>query len=257
MKNLTHKITGTGPALVFLHGFCETKEIWNVCHAKLSDKYTIISLDLCADIPIESIEKPSMESMAESVHSTALALGIDSYLLVGHSMGGYVALALAQKYPAVISGLCMFHSTAYADSEEKKMQRSKTIAYLHEHGVEAFIRPFVPQLFYPQNRKKCELAIAQLIEMGCKVPLPVIAACAVAMRDRPNRTEVLVQAAYPVLFIIGKNDGAVKPEDALAQAQLPAESYVQLLSETAHQGIFEKKTETISMLRAFGDVVYR
>lgn len=257
MKNLSNKSTGAGPAVVFLHGFCESKEVWASCHAQLSDKYTVISIDLCNDIQSESHAELSIESMAEAVHSTVLALGINQYLLIGHSMGGYVALALAEKYPKALSGLCLFHSTAYADSEEKKLQRNKTIAYLHEHGVEAFIKPFVPPLFYPQNRKKCELAINELIEMGCKVPLPIIAACAAAMRDRPDRTIVLAEASYPVLFIIGKNDGAVKPEDVLAQAQLPAESYVQLLAATAHQGIFEKEVETVAMLRAFVAIAFR
>ncbi len=192
--------------------------------------------------------------MAEAVHKLLLSLKLTKIILIGHSMGGYVAFAFAEKHAEMLSGLVLFHSTAYADPEEKKAQRTKTIKYLEEYGVEAFIRPFVPPLFYPPNRERCKEAIEKLTEIGLKIPLKVIADSAAAMRDRPDRSYVLTEAKYPVLYIVGKNDTAVKMEDSMAQSQLPAECYVQILGNTGHQGLFEKEAETLKMIEAFAKI---
>jgi pimeloyl-ACP methyl ester carboxylesterase len=256
MSKLSYKETGSGSVIVFLHGFCEAKEVWESSHARLSGKYKIISIDFPGSGQSETVLDLTIDLMAEQVFELLKSLKIDKYIVVGHSMGGYVSLALAEKHPDSLAGLCLFHSTAYPDSEEKKQQRNKTLNYLNEHGVEAFIRPFVPPLFYPQNRVACENAIQALIEMGCKVPLPIIASCVASMRDRPDRTHILMEAKFPVLFIIGKNDTSIKMEDAIAQSQLPANSYIQLLENTAHQGIYERENETINMLNAFGGIVF-
>ena len=256
MGMLSYKSTGSGPVIVFLHGFCEAKEVWESSHARLSGKYRVISIDFPGSGQSESAGELSIDSMAEQVYHLLKSLKIDKYIIVGHSMGGYVSLALAEKHPEVLVGLCLFHSTAYPDSEEKKQQRNKTINYLNEHGVEAFIRPFVPPLFYPQNRAACEKDIQMLIEVGCKVPLKIIGSCVATMRDRPDRTHVLKEAKFPVLFIIGKNDTSIKMEDVIVQSQMPANGYVQILENTAHQGIYEREKETNGMLNAFAGIVF-
>lgn len=248
---LSYTDHGKGEAIVFLHGYCESKAIWSQFDTALSKIHRIVCIDLPGYGDSEAIEHLSMETMAESVYEVLNSLKLSKLILIGHSMGGYVALAFAEKHPGMLSGLVLFHSTAYADSDERKAQRNKTINYLQEYGVEAFIRPFVPPLFYPPNRERCKDAIQKLIEIGLRTPLKVIADSAAAMRDRPDRSHILTDAVYPVLFIVGKNDSSVKPDDSLAQSQLPSEAYVQLLGETGHQGLFEREVETVKMLEAF------
>lgn len=242
---------GNGSVVVFIHGYCEWKGYWQSAIDVFSSKYRCIVPDLPGHGESASIANVSIEAMAEQVQHILVSANINRVTLVGHSLGGYVCLAFAERYPEMVTGLCLFHSTAYADSEEKKQQRNKTIVYLKENGTEAFIRPFVPPLFYPANREKCKAAIDKLIEEGLKTKPEVIADTAAAMRDRPDRTHVLTEAKYPVLFIIGKNDASVKPEDSLAQSNLPKESYVLLLGDTAHQGLFEKEKETLDMIGYF------
>jgi pimeloyl-ACP methyl ester carboxylesterase len=256
MPQLNYIEKGKGQIIVLLHGFCETSIVWERTIQFLSSKYHVIAIDLPGYGKSAPLEKLSMESMAESVRQTVGKITDQKFILVGHSMGGYVALALAEKFPDLVAGLCLFHSTAWADSEEKKQQRNKTIQYLRDNGVEAFIKPFVPPLFYPQNRAKCAADIELLIKIGCNVPLQVVADSAAAMRDRPDRTHVLRNAIFPVLFILGKNDAAVKFEDSLAQINLPSESYIQILADTAHQGVFEREKETLTQLKAFSDIVF-
>jgi pimeloyl-ACP methyl ester carboxylesterase len=248
---------GNGNTLVFLHGHCESKEVWEVFDAQLSKSNRVICIDLPglgASLPIEHL---SMDSMADAVLEVLQKCEVGKITIIGHSMGGYVALAFAEKHPQMMAGLCLFHSTAYADSDEKKLQRDKTIKYLHENGVEAFIRPFVPPLFYSPNRERCKASIEKLIEIGLKTPLKVIADCAAAMRDRPDRTHVLSESKYPVLFIVGKNDTAVKAEDSMTQSLMPNQSYVQILGDTGHQGLFERESETIKMLEGFLKICYQ
>jgi len=248
---LAYSDNGKGNAIVFLHGYCESKAVWEAFDAVISRNNRVI----CIDLPGYGDSAPSptltIESMAAAVSEVIYALKIEKIILVGHSMGGYVGLAFAEKYNALIAGLCLFHSTSYPDSEEKKAQRNKTVTYLHQNSVEAFIRPFVPPLFYIANRIRCKNAIQKLIEIGLKTPLDVIANSAAAMRDRADRSQVLKDANYPVLFIIGKNDSSVKPEDSIAQSLLPQKSYLQILGDTGHEGLFEREEETIVMLKAF------
>lgn len=257
MKNLTYTSTGLGVALVFLHGFCESKEVWESCHEQLSNDYNVVSLDLPGYGKSEPIPNLSIKLMADAVHLTLANLEIKNYILIGHSMGGYVALALAEKYPSVVQGLCLFHSSAYADNEEKKMQRNKTIKYLEENGVESFIKPFVPPLFAPQNRVRCDLAIQKLVDIGLNVPLQVIENCAAAMRDRPDTTLVLKDSKYPVLFIAGDLDATIKLESIEALSKLPSKSKLVVLKNTAHQGIFESEVESIEALKQFAEEIVK
>lgn len=255
MENLSYNLTGAGTSIVFLHGFCESKAVWESCHAQLSDNFTIISVDLPGYGNSDSVSNLSIETMADSVFSTLAALETEKCIVVGHSMGGYVALALAEKYPELMQGLCLFHSTAYPDGAEKKLQRTKTIKYLQENGVSSFIKPFVPPLFAPQNRVKCDTAIQKLIKIGLDVPLQVIEDSAAAMRDRPDRTDVLKNANYPVLFLAGDVDATIKLEDIEAQSKLPTQSKLVVLKNTAHQGIYESEKESIGALRDFGNMI--
>ncbi|MFN0048465.1 MAG: alpha/beta fold hydrolase [Cytophagales bacterium] len=253
---LSYSDNGKGNALVFLHGYCESMAVWNAFDAQLSQTNRVICIDLPGYGKSKPIPHLSMESMADAVFEAINHLEIKHFVVIGHSMGGYVALALAEKHPKSIMGLCLFHSTAYPDSEEKQAQRNKTIKYLNENGVEAFIRPFVPPLFHSPNRERCKASIQKLIDIGLSTPLNVISESAAAMRDRPDRTHVLSESKFPVLFIVGKNDGAVKPEDSMAQSLLPSKSYVQILGETGHQGLFERESETIKMLEAFEHICF-
>ena len=256
MSEISCNITGKGPALVLLHGFCESKEIWDEFATALSDEYTVICPDLPGFGASKSLAHVTMETLAEAVFKFLSGQKITEFVIVGHSLGGYVALALAEHNPIAIKGLGLFHSTSFPDSPEKKETRNKTAEFAKNNGVEAFIRPFVPPLFYPGNRERCKKDIEKLVEIGLKTPLQSIIDTTLAMRDRPDRTHVLSEAKYPILSIIGKNDGAVKLEDSLAQIHLPYKSYVQILGDTAHQGLFEKKEETIKMVRAFCESVY-
>jgi pimeloyl-ACP methyl ester carboxylesterase len=243
--------------LVFLHGFCESKALWTSLISKLPEKFNCVALDLPGfGENLEPVADYSMEAMAEAVHEELKKRNIKKCILVGHSLGGYVSLAFAEKYPKMLQGLCLFHSSALADTEEKKEARLKTIDFVKKHGVDTFMQSFVAPLFAPENREKCKKDIEKLIKIGQATPEESITGGLQAMRSRKERLHVLKEAAFPFLFIAGKEDGAVPLEATLQQCHLPNNSTTVFLSGTGHMGMFERPYETRKSLEKFAELVF-
>jgi len=251
MSSLAYTDSGAGIPLVLIHGFCESKSIWQEFESELFSHFRVISLDLPGFGESPQLPLTTIETFADAVNGLLLELSIKKCVLVGHSLGGYVSLAFGEKYPDKLLGLGLFHSTAFADPEEKKQNRNKTIEFLKVNGVPAFIEPFVPGLFYPKYRKNHATAIHKLIEIGLGTSALSIIATTEAMRDRIDRTSVLKSLDVPVLFIVGKNDNAVPLESSLLQISLAKTTHVLILDETAHMGMFERKKETLDFLKGF------
>lgn len=243
---------GPGKVLVFLHGFCENKEIWTPYTRPLQEKYRLIMLDLPGHGQNNAPRAAySMADNAEFVLEALRALQIEQCVLIGHSMGGYTALAFAEKYPAMLTGIGLFHSSALADGAEKKENRNKTIQFIQKHGVDKFMDTFVAPLFYESNRQPQQVAIRQLTQTGKELTPAAVIGTIQGMRDRPDRTHVLSQADFPFLFIAGKQDTAVTLEQTLQQCYLPKTAYTLFLDATGHMGMFERPQETLAAIQSF------
>ncbi len=253
MTNLAYTEKGKGSVVVLLHGFCESKEIWKDFTDELSKYFRVIALDLggfgesANALPVPC----SMETMAEQVFQTLQNLQVSQAAFVGHSMGGYVALALAEKYPTMVKKLCLFHSTALSDSPEKKENRNKVIEFVQKVGVEAFISNFVKPLFYEDRWQELEQEIRFLEEIGKKTPMQTIVSVLAAMRDRTSRLDMLAKADFPVLYIIGKQDTAVVWESYQEQLQKIPYAQTLVLDNTGHMGMLERPQETLQALKNF------
>ncbi|TXK46460.1 alpha/beta hydrolase [Pontibacter qinzhouensis] len=257
MENKTYSDTGSGPTLVFLHGFCESKQVWEAFTKPLQQQFRIIALDLPGHgANTGNSSNYSMEFMADDVKRQLDEMQVHQCVLVGHSMGGYVTMAFAEKYGSLLKGFCLFHSSALPDTEEKKENRNKTIAYVEQHGVDNFINPFIEPLFFKGNRARLKAEIELMKTIGKQTPQAAVTGALAAMRDRPDRTQVLQEVKCPVLFIFGKDDGAVPLEKALEQCHLPYNSLVHFLGDTGHMGMFERKTETQQTLQQFAETVF-
>ena len=256
-KKLPFHDSGTGNTVVLLHGYCENRHIWSSFVGHLDQKFRVITLDLPGfGNYSKPVEDYSIEAMADYVYQALTDLEMVKCVLIGHSLGGYVALAVAEKYPDLLLGLGLFHSSALADSPAKKESRDKTIAFLHEHGLEKFIDSFVAPLFYEGNRERLKAEIDALTEMGKKTNPEAAIEVTKAMRDRPDRTHVLRDAEFPVLFIVGKEDSAVTLEQALEQCHLPQNGTTLFLSQTGHMGLFERPYETQQAVEKFAETIY-
>jgi pimeloyl-ACP methyl ester carboxylesterase len=241
---------GSGKPIILLHGFCETKEMWKTFSVQLSESHTVY----CLDLPGfgESSLKASqlnLEEVAVILHDWMEEQKIQKPIIIGHSLGGYVALAMTELMGSELEGIGLFHSTAFADDQEKKHTRNKTITFIKKCGVEKFIESFVPPLFAAQHQERLEKEIETLIQYGKKTAKKTIIAYIEAMRDRKERFEVWKTFGGAKLMIAGILDPAVKIE-ASKEHQAFATSYYEL-EGVGHMGMFEKKDKCLEIIKAF------
>jgi pimeloyl-ACP methyl ester carboxylesterase len=171
--------------------------------------------------------------------------------VIGHSMGGYITLALVEKYPELVSSFGLFHSSAFADSEEKKTTRRKGIEFINQHGAFEFLKTAIPNLFSPDSKEQIPGSIQKLIEAGNNFKPQALVSYYEAMMQRPDRTAILSKTAVPVLFIMGKYDAAVPVEDSLKQCHLPQKSYIHVLQNSGHMGMLEEAEKSNHILLHF------
>ena len=258
-KKLFYRCQGEGPVVVLLHGFGEDGTVWQNQYGIFPASKLIIP-DLPGSGRSELIEDMSMEGLAEPVkalieHETASLFFKEgephSVILVGHSMGGYITLAFAEKYHHMLRGFGLFHSTAYADSEEKKQIRLKGIDFIKSHGATEFLKTSIPNLFSPVTKEKNSQLIEEQINASHNFSAAALVSYYVSMINRPDRTLVLKQTHLPVLFVLGKYDTAVPLKDGLEQSYLPELSYIHILNESGHMGMKEERVEADRVLKDY------
>jgi pimeloyl-ACP methyl ester carboxylesterase len=216
---ISYSDTGKGSAVVLLHGFLENQTMWQDLVPELSKKYRVITLDLLGHGESGCLGYVhSMEDNAEVVRAVLSKLRIRKAIFVGHSMGGYVALAFAELYPAMVKGLVLQNSTSKADSEERKTNRDRAIKAVKKEYT-TFVRLSITNLFSEENREKMIDEIEKVKTEALKTPLQGIVASLEGMKIRKDREIVLHSATYPMLLILGKKDGVLNYEDNLIQIE--------------------------------------
>ncbi len=153
-KEMSYQLIGTAnKTLVFVHGFCEDSCLWQEMASHLATTYRIICPDLPGFGQSATLPNWKMEDAATMLSVILDKEGVAHCCLIGHSLGGYVALAFAEAYPQRLLGLCLFHSHPYEDSEAKKEARQKTIGLMQRWGAAALVEELIPKLFAPNFRK--------------------------------------------------------------------------------------------------------
>lgn len=242
---------GQGKTIVLLHGFLESLDIWDDFSAFLSSDFQVISIDLPGHGKSASNEKIlSMDVMADSVKAVLDYLDISSCVIIGHSMGGYATLAFAEKYPEILQGFGLFHSQAAADTEEARINRERTIKLIEDNRL-GFIQQFIPDLFAPLNRDKFQTSIDLLKKQAGETNKNAIIAALSGMKERPDRTNVLEGARYPVLFILGQEDTRIPLNIVLKQATMTRRCEVHILKEVGHMGFVEDRKYTMKTIKHF------
>lgn len=248
---VSYQISGTGSCLFLLHGFCEDHTVWDNFRTRFDAQFTVI----CPDIPgfgdSPTCEGFRVEMMAAIANHILEAEGIESCYFVGHSMGGYVALAFAEKYAPKLKGLCLFHSQPFADTEEKQQNRRKTIDFMEKWGVAPFVKELIPKLFSAKFIEENDVFIYEFIAKAALYPKEGLIEATHAMIHRPDRSQVLADLDCPVLFIIGGLDEAIPKEASEAQIHLPKSATAIVLNEVAHMGMIEAEEETIGILEGW------
>ncbi|MGC4103077.1 alpha/beta fold hydrolase [Ferruginibacter sp.] len=253
--NIFYRVAGSGQPVVLLHGFGEDGDVWDKQVDVLKNNYTLIVPDLPGSGRSGMIDDMSMEGMAGLVKElidTAIPAG-QKIILIGHSMGGYISLAFAQKYGSSLSGLGLFHSSAFADSEEKKATRLKAIDFIKKNGSYDFLRTSVPGLFVKTQNNAGPLPgeVQGLIDKVAQFDPEALIRYYHTMIARPDRTELLKNFPHPVLFIIGEQDKAVPFAQSMQQSYLPAVAHIHILRNSAHMGMWEETEKANKALLDF------
>lgn len=246
-----HPAPDRRPPLVLLHGFCEDASVWNdwLAAGPLAPTLTI-DLPGFGSSPLPSAPA-DLADYAAAVKEALDERNLSQCVLVGHSLGGYVALEFAQKYPERLAGLGLFHSHPFEDTDDRKEARRRGIELLHSGKRDLYVAQLFPNLFETNYKVEHPEVLGKLIAHGQTQPTEGIVAALEAMIGRRNHTLTLAGLNCPALFLLGKEDTLVPLEDTLAVAASTPVSEVQVLSGVAHMGMFEAPERTREIVRNF------
>ena len=244
-----YTIYGSGKPVMLVHGFAEDSSIFIDQINHLKENYLIIVPDLPGIGKSEMLQKQNVEI---TDYATVLKAIIDeekieNFTLLGHSLGGYITMAYADKYAETLNAFGLLHSSAYADDEAKKANRKKAIQFIIENGSGAFLKTSIPGLFLDAEKSKND--IYNLIEMGNTFNPNVLIQQYNAMITRPDTTSVLKTFSHPILLLIGEHDKAILFAQSFEQSHLPKTAYIHILRESAHMGMLEE-TENVNKILA-------
>ncbi|RRB02300.1 alpha/beta fold hydrolase [Larkinella rosea] len=234
------------PTLVLIHGHGVDASIWNQVYDDLASDYSVVKPDLSTQSSHETIE-----AYAEDLFSLLQSAQLQSCVLIGHSMGGYIVLAIAEQHPDLVSGLVLLNSTAFADDEAKKQSRQKAVESLEEQGAGPFIGQTVPKMFGEDFSKNHSQEVAQYVERFSHLPAKALSAGMKAMASRPDRTHVLKDASFPVLIIAGQQDQLVPFAKSQELAAAVPNAQTVVLEKAGHLGVIEQPDTVLKAIRNF------
>ena len=251
-KKIFYTDSGSGKAVVLLHGYLESKEIWNDFSKELSRSFRVICIDIPGHGESETLsEKHSMHQLAASIDETLNQLKVDNCFMIGHSMGGYVTLMFHELYSEKLLGFSLFHSHPYADTSETIKKRLREIELVKD-GKKNLIAKFdIPNAFATDNLTKFKKEIEEATQIALKTPRNGIVANLNAMMERPHLPESLKNTKIPFLYIAGKNDNYIDFENVASKIQLPPKSQFCILEESGHMGFIEEKEKSIKIISQF------
>jgi len=248
MNTLNYREQGSGHTVILIHGFPLNLHVWNDFADKLSDSFNVVTLDLPGFGKSPGLPKGfSLEDVAHTVLGWIREKKYIQPVIIGHSLGGYVTLAMAGQDPQRMSGICLFHSTALEDSPEKKQSRNKVLDFIEKQGVQAFTSNFISQLYTdPQHS-----SIIQVKNIAVQSSKETVMGYTVAMRERKDRTDLLKSFPKPILFLTGEKDQGIPVETIVQQAAHCKQAEVVILPEVGHMGMFESAAQCLQKIKNF------
>ena len=252
-KTLYYQSSGEGPALLLLHGFCADHRIWEAVLPRLERRYRVLRPDLPGCGRSEALEGAgNIGAMAEAVRALLRHEGISQAVVIGHSMGGYVALELAATHPDCLAGMGLVHSHPYDRLDEAETKtRQRSIDFVRKFGSALYIKQLVPALFPAGYSDRTVLE--KISYWACETPAAGIIACQEAMRNRRDHTATLADLTIPVLQLHGGRDPLIPEAVTEAMSILAPAGSVHWLPRTGHMGMWEDPKATGKILRDFAD----
>ena len=241
---LAYERRGNGTPLVLLHGYPLDHHLWDDVVPLLENTFEIIAPDLRGFGDSTTVDSPNtMDDYAADIAGLLDQLGLQKAVVVGHSMGGYVALAFARLFPERVSGLGLVSSQVLADPPERKEGRYKSAADVSANGIGSVVETMTPK--FTSDEKLQAYARASMEQQQ---PAAYIGALR-AMAERADSTSLLSSFNFPVVVIHGDSDALIPIDRAReVKAALPQAHLVEI-SGAGHMPMMEAKEETAEALK--------
>lgn len=238
--------------LVLLHGYLENRLIFS----ELAECLGVFTRVICVDLPGHGLselpsEPLSMASMAKAVREVLLVEGVERAVVAGHSMGGYVAFAFLEGYPEMVVGYSLLHSTPFADSPEKQVMRDREIALVRAGKQELLFSTNVPNGFASDSLQSLKKAVDKAVSVAVQTPAEGIVAALEALKQRPDRRELMQNSGKPLLVVLGRHDNYIPFSTMKAVALTTPCTTLAVLEQSGHNGFLEEPDEVVRIYRTF------
>ena len=226
--------------------------VWDGFAERFASDYLIITPDLpgFGQSPILP-EGFTISDVADCMLQFLSDQNIRDVAVIGHSLGGYVALSMIEKKPEIFSALGLFHSTAYPDSAEKKTSRDKAVEFVKKNGAKAFATNFITPLFADPTHA----AIERVKQIAGTSSADAVIGYTLAMRDRTDQIKTLKSFKKHTLFLAGDKDPGIPVDTVHRQASECQKPEIHVLSAVAHMAMFERPEEAVSKIKGFLDKI--
>jgi pimeloyl-ACP methyl ester carboxylesterase len=251
-KKIFYSELGSGQVLILLHGYLETADVWDGLAGKLSETYRVIVIDLPGHGDSDIYEEVhGMKFIATVIEGLMNTLGIDRSFLIGHSLGGYAALAFVEFFPGRLTGYCLFHSHPFADTSEIIQKREREILIV-KAGRKFLVYPDnVKRMFANSNIVKMPDALEKSKKIASSISAEGIVAVLKGMMERPSRLNVMEAGAVPCLWILGSMDNYIPCDQMREKVRLPSNAELVILSGSGHLGFIEEEERSAEVITNF------
>lgn len=237
--------------IVLLHGYLSNIDGWADFIPLLEDHARVIAIDLPAERTLKiKGETYTMEFLADTVHATLCELGIEKCIFCGHSMGGYITLELLRKYPEMVKGVIMLHSTPFADTPEKKTNRKREIEIVLA-GKKDLLAVSSFEVFAPQNRNRFAKHIEESAERTRLTDDADIIGLLRGMIERNDNNATLKESSVAQMFVFGRNDEYIPVKTAEEVIRLQPQARIVWLENSGHMGAIEEPENTAEAILSF------
>lgn len=244
--------SGKGDVIVLLHGYLESCEVWDSFSEKLAQSFRVITVDLpgCGLSDVFG-EIHSMEFMAGATKELIDYLNIKKVFLIGHSLGGYVALAFLELFPDHLSGYSLFHSQPFPDSPEALDKRKREIEIVKVGKKNLMYPDNVIKMFATTNLEKFSEALQRSKDIASRIPGDGIIAVLNGMMIRPSRVSFMEEGKVPCLWILGLMDNYIPCNLIQKQVNLPTNARLVVLKNSGHMGFIEEEELSVKVVSDF------
>ncbi|HOF20255.1 MAG TPA: alpha/beta hydrolase [Bacteroidales bacterium] len=243
---------GEGDAIVLVHGYLETSEVYRSFARKLSERFRVISVDLPGHGGSDSYgDTHTMEFMAAVINDLAGNTVDGKIFLTGHSMGGYVTLAFADLFPEKLSGYCLFHSHPFPDTPEVIKKRKMEIRLINAGKWNTFFADNIKRMYAAGSLEKFSSELERSREIASTIPDKAVISVLNGMMARPSRLSVMEGGKVPLLWILGAGDNYIDYRQIQTRVKLPPNAEVFVLENSGHMGFIEEEAEALKKLSEF------